>query len=285
MPLGKLAGIPIRIHPLTMVCFLIYIYLGLGMEILAVFTVVLLHELAHGIVALLNGIKVNEVQLFPFGGQASFDDFTGLIPEREIYIALAGPIFSLILAGFFYFLPLEWFGQRKMLYTFNLYLGLFNLLPGLPLDGGRVVRGLLSKSQGFKKATSRTIMIGKGLAVLIGVYGVYLFYSGENGLNAVMVFVLLYWAAHREKSLLNFAFMRYLLHKKAELNSRGLLPGKQVICTGETLIKQVLEWTRPNYFLLIVMINEAQQVEAIYTEVQIIECYLNKGSHSRLLDL
>lgn len=285
MLLGKIAGIRIRIHPLTLLFVPGYIYLGLGLEILMIFTAVLLHELAHGVLALLNGIHVDEVELFPFGGQARLDDFTGLVPEREIYVALAGPLFSLTLAGIFYFLPANSLTHLDMLYKVNLYLGLFNLLPGLPLDGGRVLRAILSKNQGFKKATTRTAMLGKLLALFIGLWGGYLFYSSQNGMNALVVAVLLYWAARREASLLNYAFMRYLIHKQGELRTRGILPGKQVICSGETLLKDVLDWTRPSFYLLVVMVNEEQQVVAMYTEAELIECFFNKGPRSRLSDV
>ncbi|HZK86712.1 MAG TPA: M50 family metallopeptidase, partial [Syntrophomonas sp.] len=140
MILGKVAGVRIRVNWLFLLLCAIYVYLGLGLEIMVIFASVLLHELSHTIMAAILGVKVAEIELLPFGGQARIDDFTGLDPDREIYIALAGPIFSLSISALLYFLPATFPFKTAQLIQINLFLGVFNLLPALPLDGGRILR-------------------------------------------------------------------------------------------------------------------------------------------------
>ncbi len=101
MKIGKLWGIPIKIHWTMLILLALYLVAGLGETVLVVLGAVLLHELGHAVAAGILGIKVSEVQLFPFGGQAKIEDFTAMHPLKEIGVALAGPAISLMLAGLF----------------------------------------------------------------------------------------------------------------------------------------------------------------------------------------
>ena len=151
MRFARIAGIEIKINIFFLIIAIIYGFLGLGVEIIIIFASVILHEIAHTIVGSLLGIKIAEIEMFPFGGQASLESFHGLDPVKEIFTAMAGPICSLSVAAVFYFLPLVPFSEQlEFLIKLNLTLGLFNFLPFLPLDGGRVLRAVLSKSIGFK---------------------------------------------------------------------------------------------------------------------------------------
>jgi stage IV sporulation protein FB len=284
MILGKVAGVRIRVNWLFLLLCAIYVYLGLGLEIMVIFASVLLHELSHTIMAAILGVKVAEIELLPFGGQARIDDFTGLDPDREIYIALAGPIFSLSIAALFYFLPAAFPFQTSQLIQINLFLGVFNLLPALPLDGGRILRAYLSTRMGYKKATSRCAWLGKMIAGLICAYGGYLFYRQQSGANYILVAVLLFWAARREGKLLSYAFMRYLVNKKSELASKGFLTSRQVVSLEDALVKDILEATRPSYYTVVLVLDQAHHPLGLRSEAELIECLFSKGPLARLKD-
>ena len=167
---------------------MVYTALGLGYEILCILAAVIIHELAHTLVAGILGIKISEVELLPFGGQARTEDFLGLVPEREVYIALAGPLTSLALAGGV--LVAGKHGGEGYLPFFmqiNLVLALFNLLPALPLDGGRVLRALLSRRFGYRKATRGAAFLGQIIAVALMGYGAYEAYFLREGVNALVI--------------------------------------------------------------------------------------------------
>jgi stage IV sporulation protein FB len=251
---------------------------------MVIFASVLLHELSHTIMAAILGVKVAEIELLPFGGQARIDDFTGLDPDREIYIALAGPIFSLSIAALFYFLPAAFPFQTSQLIQINLFLGVFNLLPALPLDGGRILRAYLSTRMGYKKATSRCAWLGKMIAGLICAYGGYLFYRQQSGANYILVAVLLFWAARREGKLLSYAFMRYLVNKKSELASKGFLTSRQVVSLEDALVKDILEATRPSYYTVVLVLDQAHHPLGLRSEAELIECLFSKGPLARLKD-
>ncbi|HZK44137.1 MAG TPA: M50 family metallopeptidase [Syntrophomonadaceae bacterium] len=285
MQIGKIAGVRFRFNIFFLIICVLYTYLGMGLEILIIVASVLLHEIAHTVMGSVLGIKVVEIELLPFGGQAKLADFTGLDPSKEIYIALAGPLISLSVAAFFYFLDVGVKHEYiSYLIKINLLLGLFNLLPALPLDGGRILRSFLSPVKGFRQATSISANIGKILAVVIIGYGIYSIYFDNYGANFILIGILLFWAANKEKNLLMYAFMRYLVNKKGVLASKGFLEGVQIVSKKDTLVKDVLHTSRPNLYTLVFVVDDNNNVISIKTEDDLIEALLQKGPKTILQD-
>lgn len=285
MKLGRIAGVYFKVNPIFLMLCIVYGFLGLTWQILIIVVSVLVHEIAHTIMALVMGVKIAEIELLPFGGQAKIEDFTGLDPEKEIYVALAGPVISLSVAAIFYFMdsnPGAW--NRDLFINVNFLLGCFNLLPALPLDGGRVLRAILSKIIGYKKASERAAWMGKIIAAGICGYGVYLTYSNFTGANLIVIGIFLFWAANREGKFLAYTFMRFLVHKKAELSQTGLLPAKHVVSQPDTSIKTILNFTKPNYYMLVVIVDKEHHVSSMCTEAELIECLFEKGPKACLKD-
>lgn len=167
----------------------IYWLIGILTSVLF-FGSVLIHELGHSIVALREGVPVKSITLFIFGGLAQI----GHDPETagtEFRIAIAGPVTSLILAGLFFLgglltpLSEELAAAAHYLSRINLLLATFNMIPGFPLDGGRVLRAILWKlGRSFYNATRWSSYVGQGVAMLFIVYGVFSMFRGGilNGL-------------------------------------------------------------------------------------------------------
>ncbi|MDP3698462.1 MAG: site-2 protease family protein [Nanoarchaeota archaeon] len=155
-------------------------------SVLLLFTSVLLHELSHSLVAKAKKIKVESITLFFFGGVASIDD-EDLKPGTEFLMAIAGPLFSLLLFGIFYLIyflngNLFWTAITFYLYQLNLILALFNLVPGYPLDGGRAFRAILhSYYKDIKKATRIAVLGGRAFAIFLILFGLISIASGSGG--------------------------------------------------------------------------------------------------------
>lgn len=210
-------GIPIRIHISLIALLGIVAALGWSMKeseyilfnialLGIVFTSIALHELAHSLVAIRKGCKVREITLMFVGGAAEMEDIPRN-PADEIQVALAGPLFSILLAalalaGGAYlplkaFLPSIWSDHPINLLQFtgqaNLTLALFNLLPAFPMDGGRVFRALVSRKIGFLPATFVASRLGRVFAIIMGIVG---FRNGWWSLIIIAIF--LFRAAGRE---------------------------------------------------------------------------------------
>src|SRR5262245_24577875 len=148
------------------------------------FASVLIHELSHAFAARMEGIRIQDIQLHIFGGWARLIGEPST-PIAELRIAVAGPISSFLLAIFFWLWlaavqtlsggePEARAAAAAFLYlaVANLFLAMFNLLPGLPLDGGRALRAILwQRRQDILSATRTTMKFGVWLAYLLIAYG------------------------------------------------------------------------------------------------------------------
>lgn len=145
------------------------------------FSSILLHELGHSWVALRHGIPVNAITLFIFGGLAQFTE-RAKTATSELQVAIAGPIVSFALSGVF---GLTWLVSRDIAYlaaparwlaTLNLILALFNLVPGFPLDGGRVLRALVWRATGDERRAAQIAMFS-GQLLAFGLMGLGAFFA------------------------------------------------------------------------------------------------------------
>ncbi|MCK4538313.1 MAG: site-2 protease family protein [Candidatus Krumholzibacteria bacterium] len=160
------------------------------------FLSILFHELSHSIVAVRNGLPIKRITLFMFGGVAQMSrevDSAGL----EFRMAAAGPLFTLVLAltlyGSAYLLSGWLFGQAllRMLANINLGVFFFNMIPGFPLDGGRILRAAIwARNRNIRKATLVASNIGKGFAWLLIIFGAFTFLAFGGSIGGLwMIFI------------------------------------------------------------------------------------------------
>jgi len=202
----RLFGVPIRLH-FTFVLLLIFlISIGLGgkqsgaataVYILALFASVLLHEIGHVLVARWYGIGTREIVMFPIGGVSRLENQPKA--RQELLIVAAGPLVNLLIAIILLatqrnFVPLETLrvptdaNLIQRIAMGNLLLGLFNLLPAYPMDGGRILRSVIAFWKSEEEATQIAASAGQFLAVAMGLFGLL---SGNFLLMFVALFVYL----------------------------------------------------------------------------------------------
>lgn len=216
--MGRIAGIAIRVH-VTFPLFLLWIAARDGQggaaaafavaTILVLFTIVLLHELGHALMARRFGILTRDITLLPIGGLARLERMPRE-PRQELLIALAGPAVNVALAALFAALLVATDGPRSLaefdllrrlggpvaghvilaeLVAVNVGLLLFNLLPAFPMDGGRVLRALLAMwSKDHRLATRRATLVGRVFAAGFALLG---FVGNNPNLILIAVFVWL----------------------------------------------------------------------------------------------
>ncbi|MBM3141436.1 MAG: CBS domain-containing protein [Chloroflexi bacterium] len=208
--IGKAFGIPLRLHYSWFIVFVLitwslaynflhtYPQWSLATSIVAgvvtsllFFASVLAHELSHSLVAQAAGIPIQSITLFIFGGVSQMVEEPKQ-PQVEFRMALAGPLTSLVLGGIFLAIW-YWLGGVSefikaicfWLGWINIALAAFNLVPGFPLDGGRVLRSLLWwQSQDLRRSTRIASNIGRGIGYLLIFIGIALIFFGNwiNGL-------------------------------------------------------------------------------------------------------
>jgi Zn-dependent protease/predicted transcriptional regulator len=204
-----LFGVPVRFHFTFVILLAFILAAGLGGDqsslfntvyILALFCSVLLHELGHVAVSRRFGIKTQEIVMYPIGGVSRMERDPK--PVEEFWIALAGPAVNIVIAaallGY-----LRYTGRLDDLQTLarasdanlverialgNLLLGLFNLVPAFPMDGGRVLRAVLARSRSLRDATGIASTAGRFLAIALLFTAVF---SGQYLLMFIAIFVYL----------------------------------------------------------------------------------------------
>jgi len=213
--IGRLLGIDIELHWSFIILILLTLLLSTYVFVLIVllFVCVLIHELAHSITSLRNHVKVKKIVLLPIGGASIIDD-TKLSPSVEFNIAVSGPLMSLFLGCLFgvlvIFAPPGIINQvLQFLFEINILLGVFNLFPAFPTDGGRVFRSYLERKHDEYKATMLTITASKyvlvlfvaGTLVYVALIDAPLYYKEFTVLWDLLIAFFLYGGATAERQL------------------------------------------------------------------------------------
>lgn len=193
---------------------------------LLLFVSVLLHELAHSFVARARGMAVNSITLFIFGGVSNLEEEPEK-PKTEFTMSIVGPLTSLALAGIFWGLAQLVQSQQSPLAAMLTYLALinailaaFNLLPGFPLDGGRVLRSILWATTGsLVRATNISATVGRFFGWGIVAFGFFQLFAG-NFLGGIWL-----------------AFIGWFLSSAADASRREIILRKQL---GHTLVKEAM---------------------------------------------
>jgi Zn-dependent protease/CBS domain-containing protein len=210
--IGRAFGIDVKVHWSFFLLLIFFGYLAfrdsgslvnalitIGI-VVALFFCVLLHEFGHSLVAIRLGSEVQDITLLPIGGLARMKS----LPERpidEVKVAVAGPLVNVVLAPIFFGLALLIGGNLSVptnilsgadslgqvfaaLGAINIALVVFNMIPAFPMDGGRVLRGLLATRLGPVRATDISSTVGQGFAILFILVGLL----GRNFLLAIVGF-------------------------------------------------------------------------------------------------
>lgn len=215
--IGEVAGIGIYVHG-TFLILLGWVALSHYLQghslaatmqgllfIVALFGIVVLHELGHALTAKQFGIRTRDITLLPIGGVARLER----IPEnpmQELLVALAGPAVNVVLAAVLFVVLVPVAGLTALsdvalvggqflakLMWVNITLALFNLLPAFPMDGGRVLRAVLAMKMDYVQATQIAAVIGQGMALLFGFIGLFF--------NPFLVFIALFvWMGAAEEA-------------------------------------------------------------------------------------
>jgi len=235
--IGRIFGVQIALHPSWFVIAVIVTYLMAAGQLPATnpgwpeavywvvgavislffFGSVLAHELSHALVARRFGLKVRDITLFIFGGAASMEG-DAKRPRDEALIAAAGPLTSLAIGGAMLGISLViglpeveaivgWLG------VINLTLGIFNLIPGFPMDGGRILRALLWKFRGDKNAATRNAaVVGRLFGYLLIAGGVFLIFEGSSPFNGVWLALIGWFLSNAAESAVAQLTVEHSLH-------------------------------------------------------------------------
>lgn len=283
-PALAVLGVPIRIHWTLAPFILALVIWGQGEALLLLGGAMVLHELGHTLVARALGVSIYGLEITPLGCALHLDRELPVHPARECAVALAGPGMSLLVAMLWVFLdryrvfPCAWW---ERFISVNLLLAGANLLPALPLDGGRALRALLSLGLGFARATHITVALGVTLA--LGVLGCAIYGLTQGIANptwpALAIFLLL--AALREWRQQPMQAASALIGGARSLDHQGAAV-HQLAVSGDATIGQVMRRLRPGRYHLLIVLDGRLGVLGQVSEGQLLEAMGRLGAQGRM---
>jgi Zn-dependent protease len=295
LKIRSIAGISISIHWTfaLLIVWIIFTNLRAGLNaieigwmvlfILSLFVCVTLHELGHALAAKRYGIKTKDITLYPIGGVARLERIPEK-PSQELVVALAGPMVNIIIMVLLSpFILSANLGDREpenimridhtnflpMLGILNVWLAVFNLIPAFPMDGGRVLRALLSMKMTRIRATEIASFIGKALAMGFVFIG---FYS-----NPFLIFIglFIFLGAHAENEMLKTTSVLDEFRGRHALMTRYVSLDKTQTIT--TAIKSLLDGETRNF-----LITDNGQPYGVVSREDIIKGIGSSGEHATL---
>lgn len=280
MRIGTIFGVRITVHWLFLGILGVAAGLGFFPQTLLVVCSLLAHEIAHFAVARLYDVEIEEIEFLPFGGVARSPSAGEMDPQAESAVAMAGPLNSFFLATLAQFIARWPVWDPRLVHFFyqtNSALTFVNLLPALPLDGGRIVRSLLSRRYGYGVVTR--LMAGLGRIFGVGLFGLGLLplLRGEIYLNAVILGVFVFVSATREREVAIFRLIRQVFRKGSFLRQAGVLPGQPLVATESTPLGEVLRHFVARRYHLVTVVDHNLRTLGTLTESELVEAFGDLG--------
>lgn len=281
----KICGIKVNINPFTWIFAVLLIFAGYFLELSAIMLTVLVHELSHIYAAKKVKIEVLQIDIFPFGGTIVLDSIAFIRPDLEILIAFAGPM-SNIFFSFFLVLVSQLTGiDMNYLIKINLGMAAFNLLPGLPLDGGRIVKSILSCFIGFNNAVTATVFSSYTISFFMLYYSISTIYRENINFISTIFAVLLIIAAKKEKNKAAFLHLRDAAYKKAEFYKRGIMNVNHIAVLEKEELKKIINCFIPMKYHVIIVLDRDLREKFRVTETQLFDYAVQKGLNSHIGDI
>lgn len=186
---------------LKIILILVLFFLLNKIDIYMIFLIfIILHEIIHAVTGLCFGFKPKVFKLNPLGVVIEFYNYNTRKVWKKILIYLSGPMFNIFLAIFFYYLNIDIIIKTKLIYT-NLLLGMFNLIPIIPLDGGRIFKEILNHFIGNKKANIFMLKSTKMILVLFSLIYSIMIFKVKNIAIFLLIIYLWYLYLMEEKKV------------------------------------------------------------------------------------
>ncbi|MCY9516548.1 M50 family metallopeptidase [Paenibacillus apiarius] len=274
-------GTVYSLHPLFILMLGMAALTGYILELLTLFSIVLIHELGHVVAARMFGWSITEVKLLPFGGVAETEDGSLAPAWQEWIVAMAGPLQNgIMIAAALFFQHAGWWNDTwtEDFIRANAFIGLFNLLPILPLDGGRMLQAACS----FWLSYHRTLLLGAwislGCSVLMAIFSIYPLLMGERmNLNVFALSLFLLWSNWIEQRNLPYRFVRFLMHRPVRLRQweRRVSLGRPIVTQSGRPLSMVVRLFRRDSYHFIYVMGESGRIQRVIPEQQLIDAFFD----------
>jgi len=270
----QVGRVPLKVHALLPLMLLLAARMGLGTEALAMLPALFVHEAGHLAAARLCDVAVSEMELAPFGAAIRLESPWNARAAQILCVALAGPAANLL--AILVCSALAWNGllaaqTARVWIGQNMLLMLVNLLPALPLDGGRALCAVLSERMGVQRAVRLGVHAGCALAALLvcaTVYGGIV--GGVWNIGCMGAAAYLIACGAREIPAAAAASAEMLLWREEELKKKGGLPVRIIGVPAQTTVSGAMGMLRPGRIALFLLYDEGMRLAGVVSEGELI---------------
>lgn len=278
----------IKVNPFLIVFCIGACIAGLLDTVAMTFLVVTLHEICHTLAAKALGVMVYEIELMPFGGVARMQPPDEKGASEEFLIALAGPAFNIAVVGILSSLVLNQPQLTDMLSPWikaNLTIGIFNLVPAFPLDGGRMLRSIMTYIIGGKRANKVASFFGIALGGMMILSGCAVFYTeGKINITLISIGVFIILAAIREKKEWTFSVLSNATAKKRKLKHKGMQE-KRMVAGKNIRAREMMATLSKGEYNTITVLDDDMRVLGTLGENELMQGVVEKGADVLLGEL
>jgi stage IV sporulation protein FB len=263
----------LRLHPLFLALLALAVLAGMGREALTLCAVLAGHEFAHWVVAGAFGLRVSSLEILPFGGVLRLEDLDLADPGVEVAVALAGPLQNLLWLGAGFTLRAAGLLRPEVGDFFlaaNAVVGVGNLLPALPLDGGRALQALLAVQRGQAVASRVAAAAGYVLAALLLAAALLVLLLRATLVPVLWVFgPLLALRAAPERRDAAVRPWRHWARRGRDIAAAGIYPVRALAVSPRMALRDVVGHFAPRAYHVVWVVDEAGAAHGPWAEADL----------------
>jgi len=263
------------IHPSTPFILIPSVIFGYFPQVIIIYLITMLHELGHFCAAKAVKAEVKRVCFYPFGITIELKDGYVKNPVSEIIVALAGPFTNGIIV-LFALLCINDLQYRAFVAMSSGIIGVMNLLPILPLDGGRAAKAALTIRWGFVKAFNFTVKLSRVFTALLFVFGLIVLIISRFNFSVLLICVFLTVNAIAERRSMQIIVMRDVLYSKSKLTG-GAMKSASITVKWSVPARLLLKEFDCHRYFTVTAVDDDLNYRGTLTESQIIDGLVRKG--------
>lgn len=256
-------------------------FIGWLQQSLILFASVLLHEFGHVLAAKRLNIEVYEVELLPYGGVARMEELSKFGGASEAIVSAAGPATSFVLALICNSLK----GNSdlfELASSYNLIICVFNLIPIIPLDGGKIARNIMIFFMGYRQATRILSLAGKAAAFFLLGYNIDILVSGGRSAAFIIAAIFIYIGTIKEEKFSSYYFLFTGNSAKRKLIEKDRIRKRVIRVKEDISIKWVVNRMSPVTLCYVQVMDDTGKIKKVLNEDEIMRGFLTYGYDGRI---
>lgn len=293
---ARLGNTRVCFHITFLLAALILVFAGFGLHFLVFAGSLAFHELGHILAASFMGADITRVEIWPFGASARLERSWQLTPYADGVVAFAGPFNSGLLASVASALQRgliqsgslvtpSTYPLLDLLVKVNLGFFLINMIPCLPLDGGRLVRSRLALRVGYVEASRKMTVWGLVAGSLMTVLGLAGLAAGYGWYVLAVAGPVIIWGAADERESAAQENIMEILNRSERLRERRALPVAEIMVPHDATVAEVVTKLMPSRYHMILVAGRNMKVLGRVTETRLLEAFYSGGTHLRMRDI